>query len=64
MPEMDGFEVAKRIKLMRQDFPKSKMKVIAHSAVQKKFLLDLQEKGFDRFIPKPMTLESLSSLMK
>ncbi len=60
MPEMDGFEATKRIKLMRPEVP-----VIAQSA----YILSGEEKrsidaGCDEFLAKPIRLNSLIDVLQ
>lgn len=60
MPEMDGFEATKKIKLMRPEVP-----VIAQSA----YILSGEEKrsidaGCDEFLAKPIRLNSLIDVLQ
>lgn len=59
MPEMDGFEAMKKIKLMRPDLP-----VIAHTAfVNEEIKAQVKEAGFHGYIKKPLQKELLFNMI-
>ena len=59
MPEMDGFEAMKRIKLIRPNLP-----VIAHTAfVSEEIKVEIKEAGFFGYIKKPLQKELLFNMI-
>ena len=59
MPEMDGFEAMRRIKLIRPDLP-----VIAHTAyVSEEIKAEIKEAGFYGYIKKPLQKELLFNII-
>ncbi len=58
MPEMDGFEATRRIRVLEGDA--SRVRVVAMSAgVEESDRLRCREAGMDGFIPKPVQLDDL-----
>ncbi len=59
MPEMDGFEAMKRIKLIRPDLP-----IIAHTAfVSEEIKLKIEDAGFYGYVKKPLQKDLLFNMI-